>query len=71
MFLPHQAARNALRGEDVLIQLSEDWAALDLNMIVAQTLYSIQPLDVPEQYVDMIPHCELTWHCDDPVPITH
>ena len=60
MLLPRQAARNALRGEDVLIQLSEDWAALDLNMIVAQTLYSIQPLDVPEQYVDMIPRCELT-----------
>ena len=60
IFLSQQAARNALRSEDVLIQLSEDWAALDLNMIVAQTLYSIQPLDVPMQYVNMIPLCEST-----------
>lgn len=40
-------------------------------MIVAQTLYSIQPLDVPEKYVNMIPHCESTWQCDDPVPGTY
>ena len=62
-----QAARNALRGEDVLIQMSEDWAALDLRTVVAQTLYAIEPLDVPQQYIDMVPHCEFNIF-DDPLP---
>lgn len=56
---PHlQAARNALRGEEVLVQMSEDWSALNVEAIVAQTLYTIQPLNVPEEYTDMVPDCE-------------
>ena len=31
-----QAARNALRSEEVLVQMSEDWAAIDLETVVAQ-----------------------------------
>ena len=53
-----QAARNALRGEEVLIQMSEDWAALDIEAIIAQTFCTIQPLDVPQQYMNMVPQCE-------------
>ena len=53
-----QAARNALRSEEVLIQMSEDWAAIDVETITAQTLYAIQPLDVPQQYTNMVPQCE-------------
>jgi hypothetical protein len=53
-----QAARNALRSEEVLIQMSEDWAAIDVETIIAQTLYAIQPLDVPQQYMAMVPQCE-------------
>ena len=53
-----QAARNALRSEEVLIQMSDDWAAIDVETIIAQTLYAIQPLDVPQQYMNMIPQCE-------------
>lgn len=53
-----QAARNALRSEDVLMQMSEDWAAIDIEAIIAQTLYAIQPLDVPQQYMSMVPQCE-------------
>ena len=53
-----QAARNALRSEEVLVQMSEDWAAIDLETVVAQTLYAIQPLEVPQQYMNMVPQCE-------------
>ena len=67
--LSPQAARNALRGEDVLLQLSEDWAALDLTSVVAQTLYAIQPLDIPPHYVDMVPQCEFV-NVTTPYPIT-
>ena len=53
-----QAARNALRSEEVLIQMSDDWAAIDIEAIIAQTLYAIQPLDVPQQYMNMVPQCK-------------
>ena len=53
-----QAARNALHSEEVLIQMSDDWAAIDIEAIIAQTLYAIQPLDVPQQYVNMVPQCK-------------
>ena len=53
-----QAARNALRSEEVLVQMSDDWAAIDVETIIAQTLYAIQPLDVPQQYMNMVPQCE-------------
>ena len=53
-----QAARNALRGEEVLIQMSEDWAALDIEAIIAQTFCTIQALDVPQHYMNMVPQCE-------------
>ena len=56
LLMTMQAARNALRSEEVLVQMSEDWAAIDLETVVAQTLYAIQPLDVPQQY--MVPQCE-------------
>ena len=73
-----QAARNALRSEEVLVQMSDDWAAIDVETIIAQTLYAIQPLDVPQQYMNMVPQCEfvivstlyrMTYCIDDPYRI--
>ena len=58
LFIPAQAARNALRGEDSLAQLRKDWNALDLHTIFAHTLYAIQPLDIPQEFIAMVPSCE-------------
>ncbi len=53
-----QAARNTLRSEDSLLQLRADWESLDLGSAFAQTLYAMQPLNVPHEYIVMVPQCK-------------
>lgn len=53
-----QAARNAFKGEESLEQLESDWAGLNLQIVLAQTLYAIQPLNIPQHYLDMVPNCK-------------
>ena len=57
-FSPSQAARNAFKGDETLEQLENDWSGLNLQNVFAQTLYTIQPLGVPQHYLDMVPNCE-------------
>ena len=52
-----QAARIILRAEDSLLQLRKDWNSLDLHSIFAHTLYAVRPLDVSQQYIEMVPGC--------------
>ena len=52
-----QAARNALRAEDSILQLKKDWMSLDLHTVFAHTLYAVQPLGVSQQYIEMVPEC--------------
>jgi len=52
-----QAARNALRAEDSILQLKKDWMSLDLHIVFAHTLYAVQPLGVSQQYIEMVPEC--------------
>ena len=53
-----KAARNAFKGEESLEMLENDWSGLNLQTVFAQTLYTIQPLGVPQCYLDMVPTCE-------------
>ena len=39
-------------------QLESDWAGLNLQIVLAQTLYTIQPLNIPQHYLDMVPNCK-------------
>lgn len=55
-----QAARIILRAEDSLLQLRKDWNSLDLHSIFAHTLYAVRPLDVSQQYIEMVPGCMWT-----------
>ena len=52
-----QAARNALHGEDSLMQLRKDWNMMDLQLILANTLFALERKQISMEYLSLIPHC--------------
>ncbi len=58
-----QATRNALHGDDPLDQLAEDFAALDIENILTQTLFAVQPLSLSDRCALMVPECECVCVC--------
>ncbi len=63
MFVLSQATRNALHGDDPLDQLAEDFAALDIENILTQTLFAVQPLSLSDRCALMVPECECVCVC--------
>lgn len=57
------AARNAFKGGESIEQLESDWGGLNLQTIFAQTLYTIQPLNIPQCYLDMVPNFLAEFSC--------
>lgn len=53
-----QAARSALNGEDSLVQLRKDWSMMDLQLILANTLFTLERQQIPMEYLCFIPHCK-------------
>ncbi len=58
-----QATRNALHGDDPLDQLAEDFAALDIENILTQTLFAVQPLSLSDRCALMVPECKCVCVC--------
>eukprot|EP00731_Ephydatia_muelleri_P025421 Em0017g504a len=51
-----QAARSALHGEDSLMQLRKDWNMMDLQLILANTLFTLERQKISMEYLGLIPH---------------
>lgn len=50
-----KAARNALQRDNPLAQLRKDWEALDMHSVLAEILYTVQPLDLPPSSLYRVP----------------
>ena len=57
-----QATRKALQREDQLLQLYRDWEGLDMHAVLAHVLYAVEPLDVPDSALHVVPECECAYN---------